>query len=170
MAVLGLLLLLSAAGLAADLVWRNTASIDAEALGQTFSLSSGWLFAAGAATGAIGLLGLSMVVAGIRRARRRRAAIAESRDSLQGLQSERDRLAVELERERRTSATASARRHAGPGGHYHEPGVIDLGDDRRTEPASPDDVAVGSGAGRSGAAERRDGVGSGRHGLFHRRH
>ncbi len=54
MAVLGLLLLLSAAGLAADVVRRNTASIDVEALGQTFSLRSGWRFAAGAATGAIG--------------------------------------------------------------------------------------------------------------------
>lgn len=156
MAVLGLLLLLAAAGLAADVVWRNTASVDVEALGQTFSLDSGWLFAAGAATGAIALLGISMVVAGIRRARRRRASLAESRNNLQGLQSERDRLAVELERERagRTSE--------------REPGVIDLGDERRTPPAS-DDVAVGSGAGR-GVSDRRNGADSGRSGLFSRRH
>jgi hypothetical protein len=136
MVVLGLLLLLSVAGLVTDVVWRNTESIDAEVLGQTFSLTSGWLFAAGAGTGVIGLLGISMLVAGMRRARRRRAAVAESRNNLQGLQSERDRLAVELERERagRTAATAGGRRAAGPGGRDGEPDVIDLGDERQAQP------------------------------------
>jgi hypothetical protein len=146
MPILGLLLLLSAVGLTVDVVLRNTASMDADAMGQTFSLTSGWLFAAGAATGAIGLLGVSILVAGISRARRRRATLIQSRNSVQGLQAERDRLAAELERERaaRTSATGGTGLGREPGRPEDDEGVIDLGDDRR--------------------------VGSGRGGLFSRRH
>ena len=145
MAILGLLLLLAAAGLAVDVVVQNTSSISVEAVGATFSMSPGWLFVAVIATGVIGLLGVRLLVAGITRARRRRASFAESRTSLQELQAERDRLAVELERQRsgRTSAAVD-----------DDSPVIDLDEERRPLPRSDDDVHVESG----------------RHGLFSRRH
>ena len=122
MAILGLLLLLAAAGLAVDVVVQNTSSISVEAVGATFSMSPGWLFVAGLATGVIGLLGVRLLVAGITRTRRRRAEFAESRTSLQELQAERDRLAVELERQRSTRTSAAA---------DDDSAVIDLDEDRR---------------------------------------
>ncbi len=154
MAILGLLLLLASAGVAVDVVLRNNLSISVDALGESFMLSPGWLFVAGVAAGVIGLLGVSLLVAGMTRARHRRAAIADSRNSVQDLQAERDRLAVELERERagRTSA------------HDGGPREIDLGDERR--PDTSGDYA----AERDAAVDRREPVESGRHGLFHRRH
>ena len=178
MAVLGLLLLLSAAGLTLDVVLENTSSISVDGVGQTFSLSSGWLFVAGVATGAIGLLGVSMLVAGLARTRRHRAALVESTDSLQGLQVERDRLAEQLDRERaeRTLTTTAPRQHgarterdAESAVIDHDEAVIDLADDRPAE-ASADYAAVPSDAGPEPAADRHEPVGSGRHSLFHRRH
>ena len=158
MAILGLLLLLSAVGLTVDVLWLNTASISVDALGQTFSLDAGWLFVAGVATGAVGLLGVSMLLAGMTRARRRRAALVESRSSLESLQAERDRLAVELERQRARTVSDD------------ESTVIDLDDERRTEGIAGDDTAVRGVAEEEPAIDRREPVGSGRHGLFHRRH
>lgn len=157
MAILGLLLLLAAGGLAVDVVVQNTSSISVEAVGTTFTMSPGWLFVVGLAAGVIGLLGVSLLAAGITRARRRRAALAESRNNLQDLQAERDRLAVELERQRaaRTATTVGPRRHDGPAVDDDEAAVIDLADERHSEPASED---------------RREPVESGRRGLFHRRH
>ncbi len=162
MAILGLLLLLASAGLAVDVALRNTSSVSVDALGATFSLSPGWLFVAGVATGALGLLGLTMLLAGMTRARRRRAALADSRNNLQGLQAERDRLAVELERERagRTSATAGTARHDGRLERDDE-SVIDLGDERRSG-RTDDDYVV--------ARTDDEQVEPGRHGLFNRRH
>ncbi len=137
MAILGLLLLLSAAGLAVGVVLENTASITVDAVGATFSLSPGWLFIAGVATGTIALLGLGMLAGGITQARRRRTALVETRDSLQGLQAERDRLAVELERERaaRFSTTAAPRDDDGLAAHSDDSAVIDL-DERSPAPRS----------------------------------
>jgi hypothetical protein len=154
MAILGLLLLLAATGLAVDVVVQNTSSISMDAVGQSFSLASGWLFVAGVATGVIGMLGVSMVVAGTARARRRRSALVNSRSTLEDLQAERDRLAVQLERERtgRTSTTAGPRRSR-PTVHDHESDEIDLADERPPDRASEDYA-----------------VASGRRGLFHRRH
>jgi hypothetical protein len=171
MAVLGLLLLLSAAGITLDVVWQNTASISVDAVGQGFSLSSGWLFAAGVAAGAIGLLGMIMLMGGMARARRRRAALVESTSSVEGLQAERDRLAVQLERERagRTSTRSTPWKQS-RNERVDESGVIDLGDERSGEADSPDYAAVPSAAGRERATDRDEPVGSGRHSFFHRRH
>jgi hypothetical protein len=165
-AILGLLLLLAAAGLAVDVVVQNTPSITVEAVGATFSMSPGWLFVAGLATGAIGLLGVSLLVAGITRARRRRTALAESRTSLQDLQAERDRLAVELERQRaaRTSTTGRTRADDGLMAGDDDSPVIDLDEE------SDNYVAVPTSAGPEPADDHHDPVGSGRTGLFHRRH
>src|ERR1700682_1833005 len=125
MAVLGLLLLVSAVGLSLDVVFQNTSSISVDALGQTFTLSPGWLFVAGVITGAVGLLGGTLLMGGMARARRRRRALAESRGTSQVLQADRDRLAAELDHERagRTSTTpahlkhSSAARENGPAVH-----------------------------------------------------
>src|ERR1700724_2454197 len=108
MAVLGLLLILSAAGLGLDVVFENTSSIRVDTLGQTFTLSSGWLFVAGVITGAVGLLGVTLLFGGMARAaRRRRVALAQSRGASEELKADRDRLAAELDHERagRTSTT-----------------------------------------------------------------
>jgi hypothetical protein len=171
MAILGLLLLLAVGGLAVDVVVQNTSSISVEAVGTTFTMSPGWLFVVGLATGVIALLGLSLLLAGITRTRRRRADLAQSRDNLQGLQAERDRLAVELQRERaaRTSMTVGSRRHE-PAANDDESAVIDLADDRQSERASTDYAAVTGTTGRESAADKREPVESGRRGLLHRRH
>jgi hypothetical protein len=165
-AILGLLLLLAAGGLAVDVVLQNASSISVDAVGATFSISPGWLFVAGLATGAIAMLGVSLIVAGMARARRRRSSLVNSRSSVQDLQAERDRLAVQLERERaaRTATTAGPRRNDGPAVHDDQSAVIDLADERHSEPASEDYAAV------PGGADRREPVESGRRGLFHRRH
>jgi hypothetical protein len=170
MPILGLLLLLAAAGLAVDVVLQNTSSVSMDAVGQSFSLSVGWLFVAGVATGVIGLLGASLLVAGAARARRRRAALAESQSTLEGLQAERDRLAVELERERfgRTSMAAGPWQHGDHDVHNDQSAVIDLY--AEAEPASDDYATVPSAAGREPAVGTDVPVESGRSGLFHRRH
>jgi hypothetical protein len=160
MAVLGLLLLLSAAGLTLDVVVQNSASINVDVLGQTFSVSPGWLFAAGAAAGAVGLLGVILVVGGVRRARRRRVALADSRGTVQALRSDRDRLAAELDQERAdrtsTSATPLQPRGAPLDGTSGEPGDL-----ASTVPSSNSDPAALPGGGEP--------VAVGRHGLLHRR-
>jgi hypothetical protein len=109
MAVVGLLVLLAAAGLSLDVVFENTSSTTVYALGQTFTLSSAWPFLAGLITGAVGLLGVAMVLSGMARARRRRVAMAKSRGSHQDLQTERDRLAAELDQERGGRTTTTGR-------------------------------------------------------------
>ncbi len=93
MAVLGLILLLAAGGLTLDVVIQNTSSINVNALGQTFTLSPGWLFIAGLVAGAVGLLAVTMIVGGLARSHRRRVVLAETRGSVQDLQAERDQLA-----------------------------------------------------------------------------
>ena len=163
MAVLGLLLLLSAAGLSLDVAFQNTSSISVDALGQTFTLSPGWVFVAGVISGAVGLLGVTMLMGGMARARRRRVALAESRGSSEVLQADRDRLAAELDHERagRTSTTPAHLKHstaAPESGPAVDPGSEQL----RTGSAPTEDAAVAD-------ADDREPVAPGRHGIFHRR-
>jgi hypothetical protein len=164
MAVLGLLLLVSAVGLGLDVVFQNTSSISVDALGQTFTLSSGRLFLAGVVTGAIGLLGATLLSDGMARARRRRAALAESRGASQELQADRDRLAAELDHERagRTS-TPPPSQHPAPAERENGPAAVDLtGEERRPGSAPTEDAAMADTHGRKPVA-------AGRHGIFHRR-
>jgi hypothetical protein len=112
MAVLGLLLVLCATGLTLDVGLQNTTSINVDAIGQTFTLSSGWLFVAAVITGVVGLLGVTMLLGGMARARRRRAALTESRGASEDLQTERDRLAAELDDERAERAERDSARSA----------------------------------------------------------
>jgi hypothetical protein len=108
MAILGLLLLLSAAGLTLDVAFQNTSSINVDALGQTLTLSPGWLFVAGVITGAVALVGVTMLLGGMRQARRRRAALTQSRKDSRELQADRDRLEAELDRERAGRAATTS--------------------------------------------------------------
>ena len=165
MAVLGLLLLLCATGLTLDVVFQNTSSINVDAVGQTFTLSSGWLFVAAVITGAVGLLGVTMLLGGIARARRRRAVLAESRGSAQDLQTDRDRLAAELDRERAGRTTASS--PPWPQGTMtaadNTPATVDLARPEGGAGSSPIDNSAPA------DADGREPVAAGRHGIFHRR-
>lgn len=107
----------------------------------------------------IALLGVGMLVAGMARARRRRSALVKTRSSVEELQAERDRLAVELERERaaRTTTTVGASRHDERAVRDDRSAEIDLADERHAERTSADD-----------AADRREPIETGRRGLFHR--
>ena len=192
MAVLGLFLLLAAAGLTLDVVFQNTSSISVDAVGQSFTLSSGRLFVAGVATGAIGLIGVSMLMAGLARARSRRAGLAESSSTMQGLRADRDRLAEELDRERagqtqdlrtdrdrlaahldrerddRTSTTPASRQDRAQASGANE---IDLASEQsRVESTPAEYAAVPDADGREAdAAGGHERVESGRHGIFRRR-
>jgi len=165
MAVLGLLLLLCATGLTLDVVFQNTSSIHVDALGQTFTLSSGWLFVAAVVTGAVGLLGVTMVLGGMARARRRRAVLAESRGSAQDLQTDRDRLAAELDQERAERASSASAPWPQRGTAAHDDGGAtgDLPSEQLPTGSVPiRDPALGD-------VDGREPVAAGRHGIFHRR-
>jgi hypothetical protein len=164
MAVLGLLLLLSAAGLSLDVVFQNTSSISVDALGQTFVLSSGWLFIAGVITGAVGLLGVTLLLGGMARARRRRHALAESRSTSQDLQADRDRLVTELDHERagRTSTTTAPSQHNGAAVRENRPAIDLASEERQADLAATKDTAMAD-------TNRREPVAAGHHGIFHRR-
>ena len=163
MAVLGLLLLLSAVGLSLDVVFQNTSSISVDALGQTFTLSSGWLFVAGVITGAVGLLGVILLLGAMARARRRRVALAQSRGTSQELQADCDRLAAELDHERagRIPTTATASKHNAATARENGP-AVDLSREERAGSAPTEDAAL---AGTDG----REPVAAGRHGIVHGR-
>jgi cytoskeletal protein RodZ len=163
MAVLGLLLLVSAVGLSLDIAIQNSSSISVDALGQTFTLSSGWLFMAGVITGAVGLLGLTLLFGGMARARRRRVALSESRDTSQELQADRDRLAAELAHERgRTSTTPTPSRHHATAAPEKESAINVVSEKRRAGRGATEDSALVDADGREPAA-------AGRQGIFHRR-
>jgi hypothetical protein len=165
MAVLGLLLLLSAAGLSLDVFFQNTSSISVDALGQTFTLSSGRLFLAGVITGAVGLLGVTLLSGAMAQARRRRHALAESRGSSEELQADRDRLAAELDHERagRTSTTPAPSQHSAAAAQENRPATHDsASEERRAGSAPTEDAAMADASGRQPVA-------AGRHGIFHRR-
>jgi hypothetical protein len=94
--LVGLLLIAVAAGFTIDVFAENTANIDVDVLGRTFSVSPGWLVVAGAVALAALLLGVRFVGFGIRRARARRSALRSAQLAAQ----ERDQLARQLVVER----------------------------------------------------------------------
>src|SRR5690242_5230658 len=93
MVVLGLLLLLASGALTVGVVLDNTDAVSVAAYGQTASdLTLGGLFLAGAVTGAIAILGITMILAGLSRGRARRVVRKrEMRDAV----DERETLAEE---------------------------------------------------------------------------
>ena len=104
MVVLGLLLLLASGVLTVGVVLDSTDAASASAFGQSATgLTGGGLFLAGVITGAVAILGLTMVLAGASRGRARRAARKrEMRDAV----DERETLAEENERLRRELETS----------------------------------------------------------------
>ena len=105
MIIIGLLLLVAAAVFGLDLIWKNHYTIRSPALfGQTLGIhNAAGFFILGAITGAVLLLGIAMMMAGVRRkgtrARQRRAERKEttnaSRDRDQA-QQENDKLRRQL--------------------------------------------------------------------------
>jgi len=116
MIILGLLLLVVAAIFGLDLIWKNHFTIRSPALfGQTLGIhNAAEFFILGAITGAVLLLGIAMVLAGMRRkgtkakqhrAQRKEASNARhDRDQAQAerdqVQAERDRVQAERDRVR----------------------------------------------------------------------
>ena len=112
MVVLGLLLLLAAGGLTAAVVTANTDAVTVTAFEQSASgLTLGGLFLAGVVTGAIAILGLTMMLAGLSRRRARRVGLKREmrdvRDERETLAEENARLRDEL-----TAARAAAPAYA----------------------------------------------------------
>lgn len=112
MAALGILLVLAAAAFLADVAVTNSLDTHLNMFGMTQNgITNAWVFLFGAAAGFVLAIGLAMMISGLsRRARKRRA----HRDALSQQRAETERLAAELERERRaregvTSAPVSRR-------------------------------------------------------------
>ncbi len=140
MAALGLLVL-AAAGVTA-LVGALANSGGDHALNRSFELfgysvqgSSGRLFTYGVIVGAVGMLGLNLLLAGLGRGFRsrlsRRRELKETRGEAETLQEERDRLARELAEARATRA-----QEAGVDAHRAQAGPVGPAD------GSPDPAVV----------------------------
>jgi hypothetical protein len=103
MIIIGLVLLIAAAGFGLDLVWKNQYSVRSpELFGQTLGIhNAAVFFVLGAITGAALLVGLALLLAGLRRkgskARQRRQDRKEARNA----SLERDRAQEENEKLRR---------------------------------------------------------------------
>jgi uncharacterized integral membrane protein len=108
MVALGLLLLLASGALTVGVVVANTDGTTLAAFGQaTSALNLGGVFLAGAITGAIAILGVTMVLAGASRGRARRAELRrralDERQEKESLAEENARLRGELEGARPSS-------------------------------------------------------------------
>ena len=154
MAILGLILLLAAGGLTLDVVVKNTSNINVNAVGQTFTLSPGWLFVAGVVAGAVGLLGVTMILGSVARAHRRPVVLAEARGTARDLEVERDQLAGDLYHERAARTPT--------------PDDVDV---RQAAPATVEPaVAVPAATSVMTSSDGNEPASSHGHGLLHRRH
>lgn len=105
MILLGLLLMLACAAMAADAVVQNGHITHATAFNQPIDhLTLGGLFVAGAVVGIVFALGVLMITGGLGRSRRRRAerraAVRESAAETDALRAHNERLERELEEQR----------------------------------------------------------------------
>lgn len=105
MIILGLLLILGTAGLSLAVIWANgdvfTAPVGAiELFGNQIHLTAGQILLAGAAGGALALLGLVMISSGLRRNTRRRSdgrhQLRDHRQEMDDLQRKHDATSSEL--------------------------------------------------------------------------
>jgi uncharacterized integral membrane protein len=123
MVVLGLFLLVLAGALTAAMVLQNTDASSASVLGQAVTGTTGTLFLAGVITGAVALLGIMLMMAGVTRGRGRRRGLKNQvrteRGEKESLADENARLQRELEQARSGSDvypadadTNAAGRHA----------------------------------------------------------
>ncbi|MDQ6875277.1 MAG: hypothetical protein M3042_09495, partial [Actinomycetota bacterium] len=112
MLILGLLLLVAAGVLTAGmLIDNNKADIRPDIFGYHLpTLTAGELFVVGVATGVVAILGLMLLLSGMRRGSRRRRQVRTERRSKQQreaeLQEENARLARELDQQRRAQGAA----------------------------------------------------------------
>jgi hypothetical protein len=153
MIALGLLLLVAAA--VVTLVGVLTNSGGAHALNSDFSLlgyhlhgSTGQLLLIGVIVGAVGMLGLNMLLAGIGRGFSRRVStrreLNQSRHQAGALHEERDTLAHKLEEERTARAEA-------------ERAVAGAGNPTNTSPVDPPTSPAGQQAGAPAAPPSTEG-------------
>lgn len=118
MVLLGLLLLAACVVVGVELAISNTDVTSIEAFGQSFSdLNLAGLFLIGCALGALALLGLWMMTAGMRMARRRRVAsrheVKATRSQADELADENEELRAELDRQRERERELTDRTTAG---------------------------------------------------------
>jgi hypothetical protein len=92
MVVLGLFLLVLAGGVTAAMVLQNTDASSASVFGQAVTGTTGTLFLAGVIAGAVGLLGLMMMMGGLTRRRGRRRGLKQQ---VRSERSEKETLAEE---------------------------------------------------------------------------
>ncbi len=110
MVVLGLILLVLAAALTLGIVFSNTDPAMASAFGVSLDgVSIGGLFLAGVITGAVALLGLSLMFGGAARKRRKKVAAKREashvRTEAETLAEENARLQAELQQSQQPSTT-----------------------------------------------------------------
>jgi ABC-type nickel/cobalt efflux system permease component RcnA len=102
MLVLGLLLILGSAGLGADLLLNDSASVPVEILGHKVDMTAAGFFFSGTAAMLLFMLGVWLLTSKMSRSRRKRverkASRREQRDSVAQLERERAKLAAENER------------------------------------------------------------------------
>jgi hypothetical protein len=122
MSALGLAIMIVAGAVTLDVVLENTRNTDASVVGQTIAnVDLGGFFTAGVLVGVALMLGLMLLLAGLKRANRKRLERKELTRSYEGtaahaetLQDERDRLAAELEQERAARRNTSRETAAAP--------------------------------------------------------
>jgi hypothetical protein len=109
MIILGLLLILGAAGLSLAVIWANDGAFTApagviELFGNQMNVTAGQSFLAGTAAGSLTLLGLVMVVSGLGRGARRQSAgrrqVRDHRQEMQDLQRKHDARSLDLAAQR----------------------------------------------------------------------
>jgi hypothetical protein len=134
MSALGLAIMIVAGAVTLDVVLENTRNTDASVVGQTIAnVDLGGFFTAGVLVGVALMLGLMLLLAGLKRANRKRLERKELARNYEGtaaqaetLQDERDRLAAELEQERaahrNAAGTTAAPVAAATGQHSWEGG------------------------------------------------
>jgi hypothetical protein len=103
MIILGLVLLVAAAAFGVDLIWKNHYTMRSPALfGQTLGVhNAGEFFIIGAITGAAVLLGIAMMLAGLRRKRARAKQHRAERKEARSASRDRDQVQEENEKPHR---------------------------------------------------------------------
>jgi hypothetical protein len=118
--ILGLLLLVGAAGLSLAFIWANFDTFSAQAgavelFGNQMNATVGQVFLGGVVAGALVLLGLLMLFSGLGRSARRRSAgrhkLNDHRQEMQDLQHKHDKVSSDLAAHR--AATDEAADDAG---------------------------------------------------------
>jgi hypothetical protein len=103
MILMGLLLVVAAAVFGLDLLWKNSFRVQSPVVfGQSLGMSSGrWLFLIGAVAGAVFVLGLALLLGGLRRKAAKVAASRRLHRADRSTGQERDELQAENEQLRR---------------------------------------------------------------------